>query len=267
MSNYNNHKKVAVTNKYRLGSRQSFVNLLLIIASLIFVLSGCRKDSPSVFAGVTAPNNFLSGKNYTSLIVEIQYVQGYKPSAQTINNLNSFLQSRLNKPGGIAFVIDSISSPGKSSFTLSDVLAIERVKRTQFMGGTTMAAYFLFVDGDYASNPSNGKILGIAYGSSSVAIFENSIRGYSGSFGQPQTYVLESTVTEHEFGHLLGLVNNGTPMQTNHQDVHNGAHCNNQNCLMYYNVETSDVMGNLLGGNIPSLDENCLNDLKGNGGK
>jgi hypothetical protein len=242
-----------------------FFYAFLFLVSFQLILAGCKKDT-SVFAE-SAPNDFLSGKHYSSLVVEIQYVRGFRPSTQTLNNLNAFLQSRLNKPGGITFAIDSISSPGKTLYSLDDAVAIENANRSQSKSGTRMAAYFLFADGDYASNPSNGKVLGITYGLSSVIIFEKTIKDYSGGLGQPQVPVLESSVTEHEFGHMLGLVNNGTQMQTNHQDAANGRHCNNQNCLMYYNIETSNVVANLLGGNIPQLDANCLNDLRSNGGK
>ena len=43
--------------------------------------------------------------------------------------------------------------------------------------------------------------------------------------------------------------------------------CNNTNCLMYYTSETSDILGFLITGNIPSFDGNCRADLTANGGK
>jgi hypothetical protein len=243
----------------------SLLSIFLFFISFQFISSACKKDT-SIFAEGTA-NDFLSGKYYPSLVVEIQYMQGFRPSAQTLSNLNTFLQARLNKPGGITFVIDSIPAMHKTYYSLDDATTIEQANRSQNKNGTRMAAYFLFVDGDYAANPSGGKILGIAYSYTSVIIFEKTIRDYSGGLGQPQLSVLEGSVAEHEFGHLLGLVNNGTTMRSKHQDTPNGRHCTNQNCLMYYNVETNNVVANLLGGNIPQLDANCINDLRGNGGK
>ena len=72
---------------------------------------------------------------------------------------------------------------------------------------------------------------------------------------------MESTVLEHEFGHLMGLVNLGTPEKITHQDVAHGNHCTDPNCLMYWEKEFS------MAGFVPKLDSNCLNDLRGNGGK
>ncbi|HEY0356753.1 MAG TPA: hypothetical protein VGC29_11140, partial [Flavisolibacter sp.] len=71
----------------------------------------------------------------------------------------------------------------------------------------------------------------------------------------------------HEVGHLLGLVDIGSPMQTPHKDADHGSHCNNNSCLMYYASETTDILGLLLTGNIPGLDANCIADLRANGGK
>ena len=76
---------------------------------------------------------------------------------------------------------------------------------------------------------------------------------------------LESAVLMHEFGHVLGLVNNGTPMTQNHEGE--SGHCDNEDCLMFYAAETGDMLAILGGGSIPTLDEQCLDDLQANGGK
>ena len=238
-------------------------SLLLLLA----FLAGCHKESASVANNNIVPNDFLSDKKYDQLVVEIQYVTGNAPTSGTLANLQQFLQQRLNKSSGITLTQNAIPSPGKSVYSADDVQNIENAHRTQSTNNKTLTAYFFFADGDYASNSGNSKVLGFAYGSSSMAIFEKTIQGLSGGLGQPSVTVLESAVLLHEFGHILGLVNNGTPMQAAHQDVANGKHCDDQNCLMYYSVETSDVVANIAGGNIPALNASCINDLVGNGGK
>jgi hypothetical protein len=242
------------------------MKLLKLIITFFFILTACRKDTIPSFDSAT-PNDFLSAQKYDKLIVEVQYVNGYQPTSSTISNLNSFLQSLLNKPGGIEIKLNSINAPGKTMYSLEDIQRIERQNRVNSTSGSTLAAYFFMCDGDYFQNTANGKILGIAYGNTSMVIFEKTIRDYSGGITQPSNTTLESTVIEHEFGHILGLVNNGTRMITNHQDVPNGRHCNNNNCLMYYATETSNIVANLLGNNIPVFDANCLADLKANGSK
>jgi hypothetical protein len=56
-------------------------------------------------------------------------------------------------------------------------------------------------------------------------------------------------------------------MQNGHQDETHSSHCNNRKCLMYYSIGTKDKFGYLIKSNIPELDENCLADLRANGGK
>jgi hypothetical protein len=238
--------------------------LILIILSVIAILS-CRKDE--VVNSKADPHDFLSSSKYEKLTIEMQYVSGHEPTAAAVTNLKNFLEQRLNKPGGISIVQTAISSPGRSTYTLNDIRDIEESKRTQNTSRKNLTAYFLFLDGDYAGNSGNAKVLGIAYENSSMVIFEKTIRNFSGGVTQPAVSTLESTVMLHEFGHILGLVNNGSPMQVYHQDEPNGHHCNNQNCLMYYAAETSDIVGNLLGGNVPALDSKCIADLQANGGK
>jgi hypothetical protein len=227
---------------------------------------GCKKEKIEKDDKVE-PSDFLSASDFEELIVEVQYVSGYAPSSTTISNLKSFLEQRLNKPGGITISQSAIASPGKPVLTLEDIKEIETENRSQHTNRKTLTAYFFFADGEYAENQGSSKVLGIAYGNSSMVIFEKTVQDFSGGLSQPPRSALESTVVQHEFGHILGLVNNGTPMSTAHQDTQNGHHCNNSNCLMYYTAETSDIIANILGGNIPSLDAKCIADLQVNGGK
>jgi len=238
-------------NKFKLS-------LLLIF---FVTVSACRKGT--LLEKNVSPNDFLSSKNYDNLVVEIQCVNGFVPTEQTQNNIKAFMNSRLNKPRGISVVLTNITS-SKTSYNLDEIKALEKDHRSQKTTRNTLTAYFLFVDADYAANSGNSKILGIAYGNSSMVIFEKTIRDNSGGIGLPSTATLETTVACHEMGHILGLVNNGSSMVSNHQEQ--GHHCNNTNCLMYYNVETTDVIANLLNG-VPTLDNKCIEDLQANGGK
>lgn len=248
---------------------------------ILAVTAGCRKDSPvpalqenteepdggTGSAPAVNANAFLSEKNFDRLIVEVQYVKGFQPKAESMDRLQEFLQARLNKPEGIVIMQNEIPSPGKQAYSLKDLQELEKARRTQLTKEKTLTAWFFFADGDFAGNSGNSKVLGIAYGGSSMVIFEKTIQEYSGGLTQPSVSKLESTVIHHEFAHIMGLVNNGTEMQEQHQDEAHGRHCNNKNCLMYYTAETTDIVGNLTGGDIPQLDARCLSDLKANGGK
>lgn len=237
------------------------IRILILITWTMLVLAGCRKDNIENGPFAVEPKDFLSSKKYESLVIEVCYVDGFAPEQEALDNLKAFLSDRINKPDGISFKYKSISSPAKNSFDVNALEDIEKDHREEFTRGDKLAVFVFFANAPYSS----GSVLGVVYRNTSFAMFEKTIQDNSGGIGQPSKTILETTVLEHEFGHLMGLVDSGTPMVTAHAaDDH---HCNNSNCLMYYAVETLDIIGNLAGGQIPPLDQNCIADLQANGGK
>lgn len=211
----------------------------------------------------SSARDLLSSSTYTSLAVEIQYISGYAPDAAALNLLQQFLATRLNKPAGITISTKAIPDPGQATLSLSQVREIENNNRTLFNTGTQLSIYILYTNSDF----TDAGTLGIAYRNSSAALMGKKIHDNSGGFGQVSRTKLEATVLEHEVGHLLGLVDLGSPMQSAHKDATHGNHCSNEQCLMYYASETTDVFGFLSRNAAPSLDAGCLADLKANGGK
>ncbi|WP_228445536.1 M12 family metallo-peptidase [Chryseobacterium nakagawai] len=247
--------------------------IISLFLAFAFVVS-CNRDNNEFNNGTSdynhtrsvgaSANDLLSNNKYNSLSIEIQYMPGYPPDSQAVEHLKSFLSSYLRKDNGITISLREIPGTPSSSLSADDIRKIENSNRTVFTGGSTMAVNILYTNGQYTGNANT---LGIAYRNTSVALFGKTIHDNSGGAGQTSRTKLEATVLEHEIGHLLGLVDLGTPMQVNHKDSSNGNHCNNQNCLMYYASETTDILGFLTTGTIPQLDNNCKVDLKANGGK
>jgi hypothetical protein len=212
------------------------------------------------------PVDFLTANNYTTLNIEIAYVDGYSPTTSSLTNLKLFLQERLNKTA-INVTQHSISSPGKSTVDIDFVRELEKGNRQSATSGKTLTAWIVFLDAEYSESTSTSKVLGISYGASSMAIFEKTVFGFTKP-DMPARGALETVVVNHEFGHILGLVNNGTAMVSPHQDNANGAHCNNEKCLMFWKAEANVNLADLLGNDdLPVLDDACVNDLKAAGGK
>jgi Metallo-peptidase family M12 len=246
------------------------LQLLLLLS--IFV--GCKKDSSFVNnpggsdqlynrpVGASA-NDLLASSKYTSLKIEVQYMPGYLPDAAALNHLQATLSGLLNKPSGITIVTKEIPAAANQTLSVNDIITVEKNNRTAFINGAELAVYVLYTNGNYTDN----NVLGVAYKNTSVALFGKKIQDNSGGIGQASRTKLTATVAEHELGHLLGLVDIGSPMQTNHKDAAHGNHCSNTSCLMYYASETSDIFGFLITGNIPSFDANCRADLHANGGQ
>lgn len=250
---------------------------LLALIILVFVFVSCSKDDVSndnngnnKIANQkptgSSSHDLLSDDTFTSMVIELVYVEGHQPTQTAINNFVSFLNSRTYKPGGITVEPRSIPSPGITTYSTQDFVDLENANRTKYNTENQIAVWAYFADGKASGDTSTQVTLGTAYRNTSFIIYEATVRSLSGSIHQPSTAVLESTVIEHEFGHILGLTNFGAPMQTQHEDPENSKHCNVESCLMYYAATTGANLLNL-GGTIPQLDAQCIADLQANGGK
>jgi predicted Zn-dependent protease len=253
--------------------RRAWVAVLLLPALLALGACGESSTGPNgdsdPYDHLRAPgasaSDFLSDETFERLVVQVQYAEGFRPTAGGLQRIEDFLAARVNKPGGIEIRVDDapLTVEPREEWSAADVRALEAEHRTLFTEGTMVAAYMVFLDGEYAAGAN---VLGIAYNNTSMALFAETIRQHSGGALQPSHAVVEGTVANHEIGHILGLVNNGSDMQSPHQDEENGHHCDNDGCLMFWAVRTTDFIANLLGG-MPDLDQNCIDDLQANGGR
>lgn len=248
--------------------------ILSLLITTLLILTSCDSGSVTdtdenefsfdheINPGQSA-SEFLTDDDFERLVIQVQYMQGYEPTQEGLQNLESFLSDRLNKSTVTIMEPEEIPASGESSYTANDIRDLEREHRTQFSSENEIAAYFIIVDGEY----SESDVLGIAHFNTSMALFGPKFNEVSSGIGSPSKEDVETIVLRHEFGHILGLVNNGVDMQTNHQDTDNGRHCDNDQCLMYYAFRNADLFANIFGGNIPELDENCVADLQAVGGK
>lgn len=258
--------------------------LILIILSLAFLTYTCSdsgtgpgmEPDPVEFNSKAAPGDsaksFLEGDQYTTLQLEIDYMPEHEPTQDAINNLQTFLEERLNKQNITILDPTEVPSGNQDSYSAGDIRNLERQEeyRDNFTqpGSNTLHVYFLIVDGEF-SDQSN--VLGIAYWNTSMAFFGETIRNATGMPpAAPSREKIESTVFNHEVGHSLGLVGNGSPHppgQESHQtDESQGKHCTVDGCLMEPAVRTTDFFANL-SGEVPDLDPLCIEDLQANGGK
>jgi hypothetical protein len=201
----------------------------------------------------------LSETAFPTLIVQVSYMPGYKLSSNNINTLTTFLEERLNKRNGVQITQQEVVSSA-SIMSIADVFNYEKQVRTEFTSGNKVAVHILITDNEFTDK----SFLAKAYYNTSLVLFGKTIYNTS-NFNQAEQSRLTNVLLQHEFGHLLGLVNNGSPMLTNHLDVGNGAHCSNSKCLMYHEVEVANSFNSST--TLPVLDANCIRDLQANGGK
>lgn len=208
----------------------------------------------------TSNEAFITSDDYDELVVEVQFMPGAEPKVESLSNLKAYLEKHLEKTSVTILTPKEIPSGEQDAYTAGEVRDLEEEHRENYTEDSRLFSYAIFLDGEY----SEGNVLGIAYYNTSTAYFGDTINEISGEgIGQPSREKIESTVFNHEFGHLMGLVNSETEAQDDsHHDSENGAHCTVEECLMYYQVNTTDFFANIFDGSVPELNEFCLTDIE-----
>jgi len=221
-----------------------------------------RQFSHTSFPGASA-EAFLIDSRFTDLQVEIDYMPDYEPTGEAINGLQTFLEQRLNK-SNITINLSEIPSGGGGTYTLDQIQDLEEEHRNNYTkaSGSMLHVYVIILDGKYFQEST----LGIAFYNTSAALLGGTIEEITGSPPvTPTREKVETTVLNHEFGHLIGLVGTGSPTQSDHKTA-GSSHCTTESCLMEPAIETTNFFENF-SGEVPVLDELCIQDLQANGGK
>src|SRR4051812_47811355 len=116
-----NRKSYLVNLFVTFGLMNSIRLRSLTTAFLLVIAISCNRDddpSPFVVNSSVKPVDFLTEKTYTTLNIEVAYVEGYQPSATALNNLVTFLAARLNKSAGVTITQHTMPSSNKTTIDL-----------------------------------------------------------------------------------------------------------------------------------------------------
>ena len=214
----------------------------------------------------TAAHALLSEEVFNELVVEIQPVGDFAPAPASLENLRTFLIQHLAKSGGITYQTNAaLPASGIDHYTIADVRRLESRNRKNYAKDKRISVFILFADGSSVTDEEKQKLLGHAHLSTSIVIYEKTIQDIAWDPAEAPRINLETAILEHEFSHLLGLVDNGSPEQSQHRDLDHRYHCNNPECLMHYSLGSVEVGPAL--SKVPTLDQACEDDLRANGGK
>lgn len=254
-----------------------------LFALFLILVASCSRDDGNDTAEEereqilgSAARDFLTDEEFTSIQLEIGYVQGFRPTETSIEELVDFLLKHCHKPEDVTITY-TVVPPMSADATLStdQVRTIESDNRTVYNNGSELGVWVFFAGNSSERDEGNSVVLGTAYSNTSCVVYQKTIQDINNTITGGSISRIESTALQHEFGHLFGLVNLGTDMVIGHQDTVTddegntapGSHCNVEGCLMYFQTVTNLFSMALGSGPIADLDELCVNDLRANGGK
>lgn len=220
---------------------------------------GCLGSGPGgLFGGSVEPRDYVSAETYTKWVIELDAIQGQAPPASALSALESRLEAVVNKPGGVEILSDETSLPARGgTWSDKDVVDYQEAHQDHKTSGSTVVTHLMFVDGNSAHDDSDGRVLGAAYGHETIVMFSSTIRNSCSVLNGCLTgsdYIMQ-VVLVHEFGHAMGLVNNGLPMASPHEDPGHPGHSNSCGSVMYWAVETTAILSfNCFGQTRPPTD-------------
>src|SRR5581483_3189845 len=222
----------------------------LWILVLCFVIGCCSYQSTENKQSRTPQRDLLSSETYKTLIIEVMYVASVaSPTQADLDYLKTKLQKYCRKTN-IVIAVDTpipVSKVFTRFWDTATLTMFENLCAVYQTTGDTLVVRILYIPGVYASDIV---VRGLAYGDRACCLFITAM-----------TQSHERAVLLHELGHIMGLVNCGTPNIRDHEEPQKGhkLHCKNEGkCVMYWcSPEVQD----------PEFCSECQLDIAANGGK
>ncbi|HEX9709252.1 MAG TPA: zinc-dependent metalloprotease family protein [Candidatus Thermoplasmatota archaeon] len=250
----------------RAAHRPAAVLVALAVTGAAFT-AGCFAAPAADSVGSRA-SDIVSADTYTRLHVEVDWMEeggaSYQPNSAVLSFLEQRLEARISKPGGVTVALSNAIPATQATYSTDDLRQLERTHRDVQPGGDTMSLWVVFATVSSAST-GGGVVAGIAYAGSSCAVFAKTLEENAGILSPRES--MDKVVALHEVGHLMGLVNLGTPMAAPHEDAAHPGHSGNPDSVMYWQVETGNLFDLIRGGGAPDdFDADDIADLRGIGG-
>ena len=254
----------------------------VFIFTMLTIFSCKKKDDDGATTNLKAENrkglgssaeDILSANDFFKLRLEIVYTETTRPTQETILALQQFLNERVNKPNGISITETMIATPTNGPYSLDEIRDIEDEHRTQYTIDDDIALYMFFANSSSENDTETSVTLGSAYQNTSIVVYKDTLISFVSGANNDDLAAIETITSEHELGHLFGLVNivNDDIHNTGHEDPVNGKHCVIEDCLMYFSSATTRSavatrMQTRSQNGIPIFDKLCLADLVAKGG-
>lgn len=223
---------------------------------ILFMVLGCGKDADEVINSVFPQNQYehkpqFYFQNAGTVKMNVFYFQESIPytgksAKEDINywditkeNLKSIFQyksfeTNINVPSEL----NEMTSMGNTSERKWTYERMENLALDFALEDTPTTANFnvFFVPGYFVKEGEEQEtVIGLNLSKTNIIFVFHDIVTIPDSL-RLKIFMEQSTIV-HEMGHVLGFVNNGVPLTSEHQDKENGNHTTNPDCVMYHSNE------------------------------
>jgi hypothetical protein len=260
--------------------KSSLLTIFLGLATSILYVSCAESGTDTDRHEAQAPADFYF-KSMNFLSFDVVYEPGAEPYTGSApggldywdilkQNVSALFLNRsvqLRIPNTLT-QMRAIPRQNRRVWSAKDAMALAQNYRDSEKSDSEGRLFVAFVRGTAADQDGkpNSNVLGFSVSGATVILIFKDVILSTGilSNGQVPKFVEQSTLV-HEVAHTLGLVNNGIPLSTPHQDTAHGKHCANANCVMYYLNEgksglASFVQQFIVNGNTIMFGNECLQD-------
>ncbi|HEY5943861.1 MAG TPA: hypothetical protein VIV40_00140 [Kofleriaceae bacterium] len=259
--------------------RWGFALVLALACGCHSVARGGDDDDVSIDAsGAGSADVSVFDPAITNVAIEIDYETGKAPYTGTIigfgdtfeptqTNLDRLFAGKktLTIPSTLG-AMEDIGNVADEEITIDDIFALAAQHRVTYDTDTRRGYYVIFLGGYFADATGvKSGVLGISIGNT-IAMFKDVIDSTNVVLAPNVVRYVEQSTLIHELAHSIGLVDNGVHMAAAHKDAAHGAHCDNQDCVMFWQNDGSGdaaqfAQQKLLTGSSILFDANCLADV------
>jgi hypothetical protein len=251
--------------------------------ALIALVAGCggNGSSPSAVNQQSEAEDLRTSLySAATIVVEAAYEPGAEPFTGSMSaglqtwsifeeNIDALFSGRAVVPDSVVpsdlSEMKEIAAQNRTGWTASDILSLEEEVWNNGYSPGTVYVHVIFLHGYLLEDGTeNRRILGASISGRPVMVVFKDVVLAAGFTSTLEKYMDQATLV-HEFGHAAGLVDNGVPMVSGHEDPMHPKHCSSSLCVMYWLNEgatdlrnfASQVMGS---GSVIMFCEDCLAD-------
>lgn len=234
------------------------MRFVTLLASLLLLACSNPVD-PIDGRSRSEPSAYVRG-DHPGLVIELDVMEGVDgPRDGVETTVIGALDPLLDKPAGIRVVSDDLidGSRAQTEWTFDDLVALGDEAFDEVGTDDEAVMHTLWLPGRYISE-SGATVLGVAWSNRHIAMFAETIDdSCSATLPLVRDRVCreaEAAVWTHEVGHVIGLVNNGIPLVTPHEDGEHPRHTSDEDGVMYFAYERASAI-DLLAARMAGGDE------------